>query len=135
MRRISLFGLKLLGAVEVAAAFVGAIMFMMFFFIPIADYVVYWLREAIIPERDLYWALAEPFCGKPGGDGGWLGMHACREEHILQTGWVGLDMIIHFVMGLPLPLVSAISAWAGGAILLAIEMWRQERIAALQKAA
>jgi len=82
----------------------------MVFIMPIFQQIMSWLKHGVIPERDLFWFIAEPKCYNTGWVAqGWKGMDLCRVENINFTGWVGVDKIINFIFDIHISILGLIT--------------------------
>jgi hypothetical protein len=81
--------------------------------VPLFQQIGSWLQFGAVPDRDLYWFLADSFCDRTGWVGqGWEGKDICRDPSNYETGWVGLDSIIDFVMNMHVAFLFAICSAA-----------------------
>jgi len=106
--------------------FAWLLAFVMMVGLPLVQQVMYWLRYGELVDRDLYWLIAEASCAQTNWQAmGWEGKELCRNEALYQTGWIGADRIIGFVLDLHLSLIfiaaSAIVLFIGAKLIAALD--------------
>lgn len=68
-----------------------------------------WLKTGVVPDRDLFWLLADTKCQATGWTAmGWTGMDACREPYWHISDWVGLNQLVNWAADIHLSIVSAV---------------------------
>lgn len=109
---------------------VGAVIFgLLIPFLVLAIQGYSWLELGEVPEKDLYFLLAEPECEATNWQPrGWEGMEVCRQSYINFTDWVGVDKMLNYIFDLSLAVISMVVGFCLLILMILFVGWSEEKI-------